>query len=102
MWTKFKRWLIRKLGGCVAPYNTSYSDRIYLHTFNEFAYPIETIRTMWRLDDPMWVNCPNPHDIVRRSVVHDIVERIIYGNYIKLEEHDGFIYGSLKVVKQPQ
>lgn len=100
MWTKFKCWLIRKLGGYVAPYSTSYSDRIYLHTFNEFAYPIETIRVMYRIDDPMWVNRDDAHHIIENAIMYDIGSHVMHGDYIKLTEHDGCIYGDLKVVKQ--
>lgn len=97
MWTKFKHWLIRKLGGYVAP---CYQCNNYKNLFKVIEMPVETIRSMWRLDDPKWICCDNTHNIVEKSVIYDIADQVINGDYIKIEEDDGCIYGELKVVKQ--
>lgn len=97
MWTKFKHWLIRKLGGYVAP---CYQCNNYKNLFKVIEMPVETISSMWRVDDPTWPNFSEKYNIVRRSVVYDIADQVIKGDYIKLEENDGCIYGELKVVKQ--
>lgn len=97
MWTKFKHWLIRKLGGCVAP---CIKCNEYKNTFIEITRPVETIRVMYRIDDPTWVNRDDAHDVIENAILYDIGSRVMHGDYIKLTEHDGCIYGSLKVVRQ--
>jgi hypothetical protein len=97
MWTRFKHWLIRKLGGCVAPCDISCFNK---YNLDVSTYPIETIRIMYRIDDPIWVDCDDAHDVIEKAILYDIGSRIMHGDYIKLTEHDGCIYGDLKVVKQ--
>lgn len=99
MWTKFKRWLIRKLGGYTAP-RIKCSE--YKNTLLEITRPVETIRTMYRIDDPIWVNRDDAHDVIENAIRYDIGSRVMHSDYIKLTEHDDCIYGSLKVVKQSQ
>ena len=97
MWTKFKRWLIRKLGGYVAPY---IKCNEYKNTLIEITRPVETIRVVYRIDNPIWVNRNDTHDVIKNAIKHDIGSRVMHGDYIKFTEHDGCIYGSLKVVRQ--
>ena len=99
MWTKFKRWLIRKLGGYTAP---CIKCSEYKNTLLEITRPVETIRTMYRIDDPIWVNRDDAHDVIENAIRYDIGSRVMHSDYIKLTEHDDCIYGSLKVVKQSQ
>lgn len=94
MWTKFKHWLIRKLGGYVAP---SCFDK---YNLNVSTYPIETIKVMYRIDDPMWINRDDAHYVIENAIRYDIGSRVMHSDYIKLTEHDGCIYGSLKMVRQ--
>ena len=54
---------------------------------------------MYRIDDPIWVNRDDAHDVIENAIRYDIGSRVMHGDYIKLTEHDGCIYGSLKVVK---
>lgn len=97
MWTKFKHWLIRKLGGHVAPCDLSCFDK---YNLNVSTYLIETIRVMYRIDDPMWVNRDDAHHVIENAIMYDIGSRVMHGDCIKLTEHDGCIYGSLKVMRQ--
>ena len=97
MWTKFKHWLIRKLGGYVAPCDASCFNK---YNLDASTYPIETIRAMHRIDDPIWVNRDDAHDATEHAILYDIGSRVMHGDYIKLTEQDGCIYGDLKVIKQ--
>ena len=97
MWTKFKHWLIRKLGGFVVPCDTSCFNK---YNLDVTTYPIETIRAMYRIDDPRLVNRDDAHDVIKNAIMYDIGSRVIHDDYIKFTEHDGCIYGSLKVVRQ--
>ena len=97
MWTKFKHWLIRKLGGYVAP---CVKCNEYKNTLIEITRPVETIRAMYRIDDPIWVNRDDAHDVIKNAIRYDIGSSVMHGDYIKFTEHDGCIYGSLKVVRQ--
>ena len=97
MWTKFKHWLIKKLGGYVAPW---INCNKYKNTLLEITRPVETITVMYRIDDPMWVNRDDAHHVIENAIMYDIGSRVMHGDYIKLTEHDGCIYGDLKVVKQ--
>lgn len=97
MWTKFKRWLIRKLGGYVAP---CIKCNEYKNTLIDITRPVETIMAMYRIDDLTWTNRDDAHDVIKNAIRYDIGSRIMHGEYIKLTEHDGCIYGSLKVVRQ--
>lgn len=97
MWTKFKHWLIRKLGGCIAPCDISCFNK---YNLDVSTYPIKTIRVMYRIDDLTWVNRDDAHDVIENAILYDIGSRVMHGDYIKLTEHDGCIYGSLKVVRQ--
>lgn len=99
MWTKFKRWLIRKLDGFVAP---CIKCNEYKNTLIEITLSVETIRVMYRIDDLTWVNRDDAHDVIEKTILYDIGSRIMRGDYIKLTEHDGCIYGTLMVVRQPQ
>ena len=40
------------------------------------------------------------HYVIENAILYDIGSRVMHGDYIKLTEHDGCIYGSLKVVRQ--
>lgn len=97
MWIKFKHWLIRKLGGYIAP---CIKCNEYKRTLIEITRSVETIRAMYRIDDPTWVNRDDAHDVIENAILYDIGSRVMHGDYIKLTEHDGCIYGDLKVVKQ--
>ena len=97
MWTKFKHWIIRKLGGYVAP---CIKCNEYKNTLIEITRPVETISVMYRIDDPIWVNRNDAHDVIKNAIRYDIGSRVMHGDYIKFTEHDGCIYGSLKVVRQ--
>ena len=97
MWTKFKHWLIRKLGGYIAPCDTSCFNK---YNLDVSTYPIETIRAMYRIDDPIWVNRDDAHDVIEHAIMYDVGSRVMNGDYIKFTEYDGCICGSLKVVRQ--
>ena len=55
---------------------------------------------MYRIDDPTWVNRNDAHDVIENAILYDIGNLVMHGDYIKLTEHDGCIYGDLKVIKQ--
>ena len=97
MWTKFKHWLIRKFGGYVAP---CIKCNEYKNPLIEITRPVETIRVVYRIDDPIWVNRDDARDVIKNAIRYDIGSRVKHGDYIKFTEHDGCIYGSLKVVRQ--
>ena len=97
MWNKFKHWLIRKLGGYIAPCDIPCFNK---YNLDVSTYPIETIRVMHRIDDLIWVNRDDAHDATEHAIMYDIGSRVMNGDYIKFTEHDGCIYGSLKVVRQ--
>ena len=97
MWTKFKHWLIRKLGEYIAPCDTSCFNK---YNLDVSTYPIETIMVMYRIDDPIWVNRDDARDVIKNAIRYDIGSRVMHGDYMKFTEHDGCIYGSLKVVRQ--
>lgn len=96
MCTKFKHWLIRKLGGYVSPSDLSCFNK---YNLDVSTYPIETIRVIYRIDDPMWVNCDDAHHVIENAIRYDIGSRVMHRDYIKLTEHDGYIYGTLMVVR---
>lgn len=96
MWIKFKHWLIRKLGGCIA---SCIKCNEYKNTIIEITRPVETIRAMYRIDDPTWVNRDDAHHVIENAIMYDIGSRVMHGDYIKLTEHDGYIYGTLMVVR---
>ena len=97
MCTKFKHWLIRKLGGYIAPCDISCFNK---YNLDVSTYPVETIRAMYRIDDPIWVNRDDAHDVIKNAIRYDIGSSVMHDDYIKFTEHDGCIYGDLKVVKQ--
>lgn len=97
MWTKFKHWLIRKLGGHVescAKYNE------YKRTLIEITRPVEMIRSQYWVDSIEHIDPQVSMELAKAHIFNDLIEGIKDGNYIKYEyDDDGILYGTLMVVR---
>lgn len=98
MWTKFKHWLIRKLGGYVAP---CVKCNEYKRTLIEITRPVEMIRSQYCVDSIGHIDPQVSIELAKAHIFNDLMEGIKDRNCIKYEyEDDGILYGTLMVVKQ--
>ena len=101
MWTKFKHWLIRKLGGYVAPCNNCAK---YTQTIIQTQKPIEKIEEWLDMNEYKYMgyDYKNSQPIAKTDVERRIFRHLVMGDYIKYEYgDDGILRGTLMVVKQP-
>ena len=97
MWTKFKHWLIRKLGGHVAP---CIKCNEYKRTLIEITRPVEMIRSQYCVDSIRHIDQQVSIELAKAHIFNDLMEVIKDGNCIKYEyEDDGILRGTLMVVK---
>lgn len=97
MWTKFKHWLIRKLGGYIAP---CIKCNEYKRTLIEIARPVEMIRSQYCVDSIGHIDPQVSIELAKAHIFNDLMEGIKDRNYIKYEyEDDGILRGTLMVVK---
>lgn len=99
MWTKFKRWLIRKLGGYVSP---CIKCQEYTELLIQITRPVETIQALYALNDFKPLGSDDiQYFIAKISIANEIAQRLKDNGYIKYEVDDeGVLRGSLTVVKQ--
>lgn len=101
MWTKFKHWLIRKLGGYVA---SCYDCAKYTQTIIQTQKPIEKIEEWLDMNQYKYMgyDYTNNQLIAKTDVERAIFRHLAMGDYIKYEYgDDGILCGTLMVVKQP-
>ena len=97
MWTKFKYWLIRKLGGYIAP---CIKCNEYKRTLIEITRPVEMIRSQYCVDSIGHIDPQVSIELAKAHIFNDLMEGIKDRNYIKYEyEDDGILRGTLMVVK---
>lgn len=100
MWTKFKRWLIRKLGGYIAP---CIKCNEYKNLLIEVARPVEMIRSQYCVDAIGHIDPQVSIELAKAHIFNDLMEGIKDGNYIKYEYGDDKILrGTLMVIRQPE
>ena len=98
MWTKFKRWLIRKLGGHIAP---CIKCNEYKRTLIEITRPVEMIRSQYCVDAIRYIDPQVSIELAKSHIFNDLIEGIKDRNYIKYEYgDDGILRGTLMVVRQ--
>lgn len=101
MWIKFKHWLIRKLGGYVAPCSKCAK---YTTTIIQTQKLIEKIEEWLDMNQYKYMayDYTNSQPIAKTNVEQLIFRHFAMGDYIKYEYgDDGFLHGTLMVVKQP-
>lgn len=99
MWTKFKHWLIRKLGGYVAPCSNCAQ---YTQTIIRTQKPIEKIEEQFDMNQYQYMgyDYTNSQPIAKTEVEHKIFIHLAIGDYIKYEYgDDGILCGTLMVVR---
>lgn len=97
MWTKFKHWLIRKLGGYIAPCSNCNE---YKRTLIEITRPVEMIRSQYWVDSVEHIDPQVSMELAKAHIFNDLMEGIKDGNYIKYEyDDDEILRGTLMVVK---
>lgn len=99
MWAKFKRWLIRKLGGYVAP---CYDCVKYTQTIIQTQKPIEKIEEWLDMNQYKYMgyDYTNSQPIAKTDLEQKIFRHLAMGDYIKYEyEDDGILRGTLMVVR---
>lgn len=97
MWTRFKHWLIRKLGGYVAP---CIKCNEYKRTLIEVTRPVEMIRSQYWVDSIEHIDPQVSMELAKAHILNDLIEGIKDRNYIKYEyKDDGILYGTLTVVR---
>lgn len=100
MWTKFKRWLIRKLGGCVAP---CIKCSEYKRTLLQIDRKIVELSGGVDINDRNWVNGLTKEERIERGkdyIFESICDFLRDSNNIKYElNNDGFLHGTLMVVR---
>ena len=100
MWTKFKHWMIRKLGGHVASCSNCAK---YTQTIIQTQRPIEKIEAWLDMNQYKYMgyDCKNSQPIAKTYVEQKIFKHLEMGDYIKYEYgDDGILRGTLMVVKQ--
>ena len=101
MCNKFKHWLIRKLGGCVAP---CVKCNEYNRTIIQTQKPIEKIEAWFDMNQYKYMgyDYKNSQPIAKTDVEQRIFRHLAMGDYIKYEYgDDGILRGTLMVVRQP-
>ena len=102
MWTKFKHWLIRKLGGCVA---SCIKCNEYKKTLLQVDRHAEKLVGLVDINAHSWFdNAPEETriEIGKIYVIEQMRKLLIDNDYIKYEYgDDGILCGTLMVVKQP-
>ena len=97
MWIKFKHWLIRKLGGHVAP---CIKCNEYKNTLIEITRPVETKRCLYIMDDDDYVSMNTQMDIAKMRIADEFAQTLNDEGYIKYEcGDDRILHGTLMVVK---
>lgn len=97
MWTKFKHWLIRKLGGHVG---LCAKCNKYKQTLIKTTRPIETIRSQCWVDSVRHIDPEASMALAEQYVFDDLMRGLKDGNYIKYEyEDDRILHGTLMVVR---
>lgn len=97
MWTKFKHWLIRKLGGYVAP---CIKCNEYKNTLIEITRTVETKRCLYIMDDDDYVSMNTQMDIAKMRIADEFAQTLNDAGYIKYEYGDDrILHGTLMVVK---
>lgn len=99
MWTKFKRWLIKKLGGYVAPCSKCAK---YTTTIIQTQRPIEKIEEWFDMNQYKYMgyDYKNNQPIAKTNIERNIFRHLAMGDYIKYEYgDDGILRGTLMVVK---
>lgn len=100
MWTKFKHWLIRKLGGCVAP---CIKCNEYKRTLFQIDRKIVKLSGAVDINDRNWANDLTKEERIERGkdyIFKSICDFLSDSNNIKYElKNDGFLRGTLMVVK---
>ena len=101
MWTKFKHWLIRKLGGCIAP---CIKCSEYKRTLLQIDRQIVELSGLVNLNDRNWVNDLTKEERIEHGkdyIFKSICDFLSDSNNIKYElKNDGFLRGTLMVVRQ--
>lgn len=102
MWIKFKHWLIRKLGGYVAP---CIKCNEYKRTLLQIDRQIVELSGLVNLNYLNWVvNDLTKEELIERGkddIFETICDFLSDSNNIKYElKDDGFLRGTLMVVKQ--
>lgn len=100
MWTKFKHWLIRKLGGYVAPcIKCNEYKRILLQIDGKIVELSELVD----INDRNWFNDLTKEERIERGkdyIFESICDFLSDSNNVKYElQDDGFLRGALMVVK---
>lgn len=97
MWTKFKHWLIRKLGGYIAPCSKCNE---YKNTLIEITRPVETKRCSYVMYDANYVSTNTQMDIAKMRIANEFAQALNSEGYIKYEyKDDETLRGTLMVVK---
>lgn len=99
MWTKFKRWLIKRLGGYVAP-NDKYQQ--YTQTIIQTHRPLEKLEAWFDMNTYKYMgyDYANNQPYAKTEVEQEIFRHLTMGDYIKWEyEDDGILRGTLMVVR---
>ena len=101
MWIKFKCWLIKKLGGYVSQCTKC---KQYTQTIIQTHRPIEKLEAWCDMNiyKYMGYDYANNQPYAKTEVEQKIFRHLTMGDYIKWEYgDDGFLRGTLMVVKQP-
>lgn len=99
MWTKFKRWLIKKLGGYIAP---CIKCNEYKNTLIKITRPVETKRCSYIMDDTNYISMDTQMGIAKMRIANEFAQALNSEGYIKYEyEDDRILHGTLMVVRQP-
>lgn len=98
MWTKFKHWLIRKLGGYVAP---CIKCNEYKNTLVEITRPVKTKRCSYVMNDDGYISMNTQMDIAKMRIADEFTKALNSEGYIKYEYDDNnkILHGTLMVVK---
>lgn len=97
MWTKFKHWLIRKLGGYVAP---CIKCNEYKNTLIKINRPVETKRCLYVMDDANYISIDTQMAIAKMRIADEFAQLLNSEGYIKYEYGDDKILcGTLMVMK---
>lgn len=99
MQSKFKRWLICKLGGRVGP---CISCRKYAELVSQITRTAETLQAIYVLNDFQDLEPADiQYFIAKIAIANEIAQHLKDSGYIKYEADDeGILRGSLMVVKQ--